>query len=79
LDRHNLCLRIGIKIIEQPFMTNPGISSSPRDLGCFGLLMILQTSASEIGAKDKDSEECPYSNGYYKHTENAYRKHQQLH
>jgi hypothetical protein len=28
----NICLRIGIKIGEQPFMTNPGISSSPTDL-----------------------------------------------
>jgi hypothetical protein len=44
-----MCLRIGIKIAEQPFMTNPGISSSPTDLEGFSLLMALQTSKSEIG------------------------------
>jgi hypothetical protein len=37
-------------------MTNPGISSSPTDLEGFILLMALQTSASEIGARDKSSE-----------------------
>jgi hypothetical protein len=41
----NICLRIGIKILEQPFMINPGISSGLRDLEGFGLLMALQASA----------------------------------
>jgi hypothetical protein len=54
----NTCLRIGIKITEQPFMTNPGTSSSPTHLGGFSLLMTLHTSASEIGARDKISEDC---------------------
>jgi hypothetical protein len=50
-------LRIGIKTAEQPFMTNPGISSSPTDLEGFSLLIALQTSKSEIGARDKNSED----------------------
>jgi hypothetical protein len=45
-------------MIEQPFMTNPGLSSSPTDLEWFGLLMALDISASEMGTKDKNSEEC---------------------
>jgi hypothetical protein len=28
----NICLRIGIKIPEQPFIIKPGISSSPTDV-----------------------------------------------
>jgi hypothetical protein len=54
----NICLSIGIKIPEQPFMIKPGISSCPTDLEGFSLLMVLQTSASEIGARDKNSEDC---------------------
>jgi hypothetical protein len=46
------------KIPEQPFMIKPGMSSSPMDLEGFGLLMALQTYASEIGARDKNSEDC---------------------
>jgi hypothetical protein len=53
-----MCLRIGIKILEQPFMIKPGISSSPTDLEGFSLLMALQTSASKMGARDKISEDC---------------------
>jgi hypothetical protein len=53
-----ICLRIGLKISEQPFMIKPGISSSPTDLKGFSLLMALQTSASEIGARDTDSKDC---------------------
>jgi hypothetical protein len=56
--RLNICLKIGIKMSEQPFMINPGISSSPTELEDFSLLMALQTSASEIGARDKNSEDC---------------------
>jgi hypothetical protein len=41
------------KILEQPFMIKPGISSSPTDLEGFSLLMALQTSASEMGPRDK--------------------------
>jgi hypothetical protein len=57
-------------------MTNPGISSSPIDLEGFCLLMTLQTSASEIVARDKIqkiAKEGVYrqGNGYYKQTENA--------
>jgi hypothetical protein len=48
----------GIEILEQPFMIKPGISSSPTDLEGFSLLMALQTSASEMGARDKISEDC---------------------
>jgi hypothetical protein len=44
------------KISERPFMIKPGISSSPTDLEGFSLLMALQTSASEMGAKNKNSE-----------------------
>jgi hypothetical protein len=54
----NICVRIGIKIPEQPFMINPGISSSPTYVGGFSLLIALETSASEIGARDKNSEGC---------------------
>jgi hypothetical protein len=43
---------------EQPCMTNPEISSSPTHLEGFGLLMALQTSASETEARDKNSEDC---------------------
>jgi hypothetical protein len=39
-------------------MTKPGISSSPKNLEVFSLLMALQTSASEIGARVKNSEDC---------------------
>jgi hypothetical protein len=28
----NICLKIRIKTLEQPFMIKPGISSSPTDL-----------------------------------------------
>jgi hypothetical protein len=45
----NIFLRIGIKILEQPFTIKPEISSSPTDLESFSLLMALQTSASEMG------------------------------
>jgi hypothetical protein len=54
----NICLRIGIKILEQPFMIKPGISSSPTDLEGLSLLTALQTSASEMEARDKNSENC---------------------
>jgi hypothetical protein len=50
--------KIAIKILEQPFMIKPGISSSPTDLEGFNLLMALQTSASELGARDQNSEDC---------------------
>jgi hypothetical protein len=53
-----ICLRIGIQIYEQPFMIKPGISSSLTDLEGFSLLMALQTSASEMGARDTNSEDC---------------------
>jgi hypothetical protein len=39
-------------------MTNPGVSSSLTDLKGFSLLMALQTSKSEIGARDKNPEDC---------------------
>jgi hypothetical protein len=39
-------------------MIKPGISSSPTDLEGFSLLMALQKSASEMGARDKNSEDC---------------------
>jgi hypothetical protein len=52
----NICLRIGIKITEQTFMTNLGIPSSPPDLG-LSLLMALKTSAWEVGTRDKNSED----------------------
>jgi hypothetical protein len=39
-------------------MIKPGISSSPTDLEGFSLLMALQTLASEIRARDKNSEDC---------------------
>jgi hypothetical protein len=51
-----MCLRIGIKIPEQLFMIKPAISSNPTDMEGCNLLMALQTSASEIGARDKNSE-----------------------
>jgi hypothetical protein len=54
----NICLRIGMKIAEQPLMMKPGISSSPTDLEDFSLLMALQTSASETRARDRNSEHC---------------------
>jgi hypothetical protein len=45
----DICLTIGIKIFEQPFMIEPGISSTPADFEGFSLLMALQTSALEMG------------------------------
>jgi hypothetical protein len=51
-------LKITIKTTEQLIVTNPGISSSPTDLESFSLLMSLQISASEIGARDKNSDNC---------------------
>jgi hypothetical protein len=39
-------------------MVKPGISSSPTDFEGFNLLMALQTSALEMGARDKNSEGC---------------------
>jgi hypothetical protein len=54
----NICLRIGIKIPEPPFMIKPGISSSPTDVDGFSLLMALQTSSLEIRARDKNPEDC---------------------
>jgi hypothetical protein len=38
-------------------MIKPGTSSSPTDLEGFSLLMALQTSASDRGARDKISED----------------------
>jgi hypothetical protein len=63
-------------------MIKPGISS-PTDLEGFSLLMALQTSASEMGQgikiqKTEKDGESPENNGYYKQTESALRKHQQL-
>jgi hypothetical protein len=71
-----MCLRIGIKITEQPFITNSVMLSSPTDLEGFSLLMDLQTSASELGTRDKNSEdcekvECRKGNGYYGQIENT--------
>jgi hypothetical protein len=54
----NICLRIGIKIPEQPFIIKPGISSSPTDVDGFSLFMALQTSSSEIRASDRNSDDC---------------------
>jgi hypothetical protein len=53
----NICLRIGIKILEHYFMIKPGISST-TDLEGFSLLMALQTSTTEMGARDKTSNNC---------------------
>jgi hypothetical protein len=39
-------------------VTNRGILSNPTDLGSFIVVMALQISASEIGARDKNSEYC---------------------
>jgi hypothetical protein len=47
-----------MKIAELPFIMKPGISPSPTDFEGFSLLMALQTSTSEIGARDKNSEHC---------------------
>jgi hypothetical protein len=41
----NIRLRIWIKTPEEPFITNPGISSNPTGLEGFSHLMALQTSA----------------------------------
>jgi hypothetical protein len=49
---------MGMKMAEQPLMKKPGISSSPTDFEGFSLLMALQTSASETGASDRNSENC---------------------
>jgi hypothetical protein len=49
---------MGMKMAEQPLMMKPGISSSPTDFEGFSLLMSLQTSASETGATDRNSEHC---------------------
>jgi hypothetical protein len=54
----NICVRIGLKITEQPLMMKPGISSSLRDFECCSLLMALQISASETGTRDRNSEHC---------------------
>jgi hypothetical protein len=42
---------------KEPFMTNPGISSSRTGLEGFSLIMVLQISTSEIGARDKSLED----------------------
>jgi hypothetical protein len=47
---------MGMKMAEQPSMMKPGISSSPTDFEDFNLLMALQTSASETGAANRNSE-----------------------
>jgi hypothetical protein len=47
-----------MKMAEQPFMLKPGISSSPTDFDGFILLMALQTSTSETGKRDRNSEHC---------------------
>jgi hypothetical protein len=49
---------MGMKMAEQPLMMKPGISSSPKNFEGFSLLMALQTSASETGATDVNSEHC---------------------
>jgi hypothetical protein len=49
---------MGMKMAEEPLMMKPGISSSPTDIAGFSLLMALQTSASETGKRDRNSEEC---------------------
>jgi hypothetical protein len=54
----NICISIAIKITELPFKTNPGMSSSPTALEGLKQLMASQTSASGIGVKDRDSEDC---------------------
>jgi hypothetical protein len=46
------------KISEQPFITKLGMSSSPTDLDGLRRLRALQMSSSEIGANDKNSEDC---------------------
>jgi hypothetical protein len=48
---------MGMKMAEQPLMMKPRISSSPTDFEGFSLMMDLQTSASEMGAWDTNSEE----------------------
>jgi hypothetical protein len=47
-----------MKIVEKPYMMKPAISSSPTDFEGYSLLMALQTSASETGARDRNSEHC---------------------
>jgi hypothetical protein len=49
---------MGMKIAQQPLMMKPGISKSPTDFEGFSLLMALQTSTSETGAMDRNSEHC---------------------
>jgi hypothetical protein len=62
-----LCKLILIKnkrtITEQLFMINSVISSSPTDLAGFSLQMASQTSASETGTRNKDSENCTMGGG----------------
>jgi hypothetical protein len=54
----NICLIRGTNVTEQPFMTTLGILSSPTGLDGFSLLMALQSFASKIGTRDKNSEDC---------------------
>jgi hypothetical protein len=48
----NICLRVGIKLPEQPFRIKSGISSSPTDLEGFSVLLALQAVASKIGVRN---------------------------
>jgi hypothetical protein len=41
---------------EQPLMMKPGISSCRTDFEGFSLWMALQTSASETGGRDRNSD-----------------------
>jgi hypothetical protein len=54
-------------------MIKPGISSSPTDLEGFSLLMALQTSASEMGARDTNSE--GYERGGKLHEQKQFHTH----
>jgi hypothetical protein len=70
-------------ISEQPFITKLRMSSSPTNLDGLRRLRALQMSSSEIGAFDKNSEDCEREGntpvqGFCRLTGNAWKKHQQL-
>jgi hypothetical protein len=51
------CLRTGAEILEQLLITMLGTSSNPIDLDGLRCLRDLKLSESEVGAKDKTSED----------------------
>jgi hypothetical protein len=57
LLRSKICPRTSTNISEQNLIKKPGMSSTPSGLDSLRCLIALETSDSETGAKDKNSED----------------------